>query len=211
MAIYDFKKKPNLTTKEGETEVLYPSIVYTGKVTTRELLETLASRSTFRAGEVEGALTELVKLVGEYVGKGYHVELGDFGVFSGKIKSRMVADKKDIRSRSIAFNGVNFRASKEFRSKAVGDLERSPVWKFRNSRQMEEEERKQRMLAYIDKHGFINRVAYTRLTGRLKDVALKDLKEFVGQGIISRVGYGNQLHFVRTNEEAFPSPSPSRI
>lgn len=211
MAIYDFKKKPNLTTKEGETEVLYPSIVYTGKVTTRELLETLASRSTFRAGEVEGALTELVKLVGEYVGKGFHVELGDFGVFSGKIKSRMVADKKDIRSRSIAFNGVNFRASKEFRAKAVGDLERSPVWKFHNSRQMEEEERKRRMLAYIDKHGFINRVAYTRLTGRLKDMALKDLKEFVEQGIISRVGYGNQLHFVRTNEEAFLSPSPSRI
>lgn len=204
MAIYDFKKKPALTTKEGETEVLYPSIVYTGKITTRELLETLASRSTFRAGEIEGALTELVKLVGEYVGKGYHVELGDFGVFSGKIKSRMVADKSDIRSRSIAFNGVNFRASKEFRGKAVGDLERSAAWKFRESKQMSEGERKRRMLAYIDKHGFINRVAYTRLTGRLKDTALKDLKEFAEQGIIRRVGWGNQLHFVRvetiTNE-----------
>lgn len=204
MAIYDFKKKPALTTKEGDKEVLYPSIVYTGKVTTRELLETLASRSTFRAGEIEGALIELVKLVGEYVGKGFQVELGDFGVFSGKIKSRMVADKMDIRSRSIYFNGVNFRASKEFRAKVSGNLERSPVWKFRNSRQMKEDERKRRMLMYIDKHGFINRTTYTRLTGRLKDRALKDLKAFVEQGIICRKGWGNQLHFVRveaiTNE-----------
>lgn len=206
MAIYDFKKKPALTTKEGEKEVLYPSIVYTGKITTHELLETLASRSTFRAGEVEGALIELVKLVGEFVGKGFHVELGDFGVFSGKIKSRMVADKSDIRSRSIAFNGVNFRASKEFRAKAVGDLERSAAWKFRASKQMAEEERKRRMLAYIDKHGFINRVAYTRLTGRLKDTALKDLKEFAEQGIIQRVGRGNQLHFVRVEAEQNSNP-----
>lgn len=206
MAIYDFKKKPALTTKEGEKEVLYPSIVYTGKITTHELLETLASRSTFRAGEVEGALIELVKLVGEFVGKGFHVELGDFGVFSGKIKSRMVADKNDIRSRSIAFNGVNFRASKEFRAKAAGDLERSPVWKFRESKQMAEEERKRRMLAYIDKHGFINRVTYTRLTGRLKDTALKDLKEFAAQGIIRRVGWGNQLHFVRAEAEQSSNP-----
>ena len=27
MAYYDFKKKPALTTKEGEKDVLYPSIV----------------------------------------------------------------------------------------------------------------------------------------------------------------------------------------
>ncbi|MEG0648044.1 MAG: DNA-binding protein, partial [Bacteroides sp.] len=53
MALYDFKKKPALTTKEGEKEVLYPSIVYTGKIGTRELLNELAGRSTFQAGEIE--------------------------------------------------------------------------------------------------------------------------------------------------------------
>ncbi|MCP3894927.1 MULTISPECIES: HU family DNA-binding protein [Bacteroides] len=201
MALYDFKKKPALTTKEGEKEVLYPSIVYTGKIGTRELLNELAGRSTFQAGEIEGALMELVKLVGDYLGRGYHVELGDFGVFSGKIKSRMVADKKDIRSRSIYFNGVNFRASKEFRAKVSGELERSRVLKFRKSRQLPEEELQRRLLNHLDQHGFINRTTYTQITGRLKDVALADLKKFVQQGLIQSMGRGNQLHFIKTKEE----------
>ena len=197
MALYDFKKKPALTTKEGEKEVLYPSIVYTGKVSTRELLNELAGRSSFRAGEIEGALTELVSLVGEYLGRGYHVELGDFGVFSGKIKSRMVADKKDIRARSIDFNGVSFRASKEFRGKVTGDLERSKTLKFRKSSQLTEEELKRRLLNYIDEHGFISRAVYTRITGRLKDLALSDLNKFVEQGTIKKMSQGNQMHFIK--------------
>jgi hypothetical protein len=32
MAYYDFKKKPALTTKEGEKDVLYPSIVFNGTI-----------------------------------------------------------------------------------------------------------------------------------------------------------------------------------
>ena len=45
-------------------------------------------------GVVEGTLMELVDLVGEYIGQGYRVEVGEFGYFSGKIKSRLVKEKK---------------------------------------------------------------------------------------------------------------------
>ena len=37
MAFYDLKKKPALTTKEGEKETLYPSIVYSGTLSAREI------------------------------------------------------------------------------------------------------------------------------------------------------------------------------
>lgn len=201
MAIYDFKKKPALTTKEGEKEVLYPGIVYLRTISTKEILDELSQRTTFNVGEVEGALVGLVDIVGEYIGRGYRVELGDFGVFSGKLKSRMVADPKELRCNSIEFNGVNFRASKRFKSRSVGQLERDKKWKFRNSSKMNTEECRRRMLAHLDEHGFINRVTYTALTGRLKDVALKDLKEFAAEGLIERIGRGNQMHFVRTKDK----------
>ena len=106
MAYYDFKKKPALTTKEGEKDVLYPSIVFNGTINTKQLLKQLVARTGYKPGVVEGTLMELVDLVGEYIGQGYRVEVGEFGYFSGKIKSRLVKDKKDLRSPSIQFNGV---------------------------------------------------------------------------------------------------------
>ena len=115
MAYYDFKKKPALTTKEGEKDVLYPSIVFNGTINTKQLLKQLVARTGYKPGVVEGTLMELVDLVGEYIGQGYRVEVGEFGYFSGKIKSRLVKDKKDLRSPSIQFNGVNFLASKTFK------------------------------------------------------------------------------------------------
>ena len=198
MAYYDFKKKPVLTTKEGEKDVLYPGIVYSGKITSEELIRELAEHSSFNAGEIEGALKYLLKLTGKFLGEGYQVELGDFGVFSGKITSRKVENPQEIRSRSIYFNGVNFRPSKTLKEHVYGELKRDKWMKFRQSNDcLNIEQRKQRMMKYIDEHGFINRVTYTQQTGRLKDVALKDLHEFVKEGIIERRGRGNQMYFVK--------------
>lgn len=197
MAFYDLKKKPALTTKEGEKETLYPSIVYNGTISTKELLERVSQQSGFKVGDMEGALMTILDVASYYIGQGYRVELGDFGYFSGKIKSRMVANKKDLRSGSIRFNGVNFLASKQFRLKAAGDLERTPLRSFRNSSQLSMEELERRLIAHLEKHGFITRSTYTQLTGRLKNKALDDLKGFVEKGIIEKKGMRNQMHFVQ--------------
>lgn len=212
MAEYDLKKKPAFTTKEGETAVLYPSIVHCGKLTTEKLAQLISERSTFTPGDIEGLLKELVNVAGEYIGEGYIVELGDFGTFTGKLKARrLVADKKEMRSTSISFNGVNFRASKKFKSMAVGTLSRADGRSFKHSSAMSEEERKRRLLAHIEKNGFIRRKDYTLLTGRLKDLALKDLKKFKEEGLIQSCGRGNQLYFIKAtigSEEAGIHPNP---
>lgn len=200
MAFYDFKKKPALTTKEGEKETLYPSIVYNGTISTKELLERAAQQSGFKVGDMEGTLMTLFKVASYYIGEGYRVELGEFGYFSGRIKSRMVANKKEIRATSIRFNGVNFLASKEFRQRSAGDLERTPNRTFKSSSQLSEAELERRLMTYIEKNGFITRSTYTRLTGRLKNKALEDLRGFVSKGVIEEKGMGNQMHFVQAKE-----------
>lgn len=196
MAYYNLKKKPSLTTKEGEKETMYADIVYSGTITAERLIRTVAQRTGFKEGMIEGILSELQNETLEYLSEGYRVELGEFGFFSAKVKSRLVENKNDLRSNSVSFDGVNFRASKSFRTGIRGDLERRRCIGFRTSKEWDREQLKQIVLQHIRKHGFITRTTYTELTGRLKNSALADLKSFAAEGIIKRVGRGNQMHFI---------------
>ena len=197
MAFYNLKKKPALTTKEGETETMYADIVYSGTIPAERLIRGVAKRTGFKEGVIEGILMELKEDVLQYLGEGYRVELGEFGFFSAKVKaSRLVANKNDIRSESVAFNGVNFRASKSMRVGIRGDLERRKCVDFNTSCKWDRENLKKLVLQYIGEHGFITRTTYTELTGRLKNTALDDLKSFAAEGIIKRAGRGNQMHFI---------------
>ena len=197
MAFYNLKKKPALTTKEGETETMYADIVYSGTIPAERLIRGVAKRTGFKEGVIEGILMELKDDVLQYLGEGYRVELGEFGFFSAKVKaSRLVANKNDIRSESVAFNGVNFRASKSMRVGIRGDLERRKCVDFNTSRKWGRDNLKKLVLQYIGEHGFITRATYTQLTGRLKNTALDDLKSFAAEGIIKRGGGGNQMHFI---------------
>ena len=197
MAFYNLKKKPALTTKEGETETMYADIVYSGTIPAERLIRGVAKRTGFKEGVIEGILMELKDDVLQYLGEGYRVELGEFGFFSAKVKaSRLVANKNDLRSESVAFNGVNFRASKSMRVGIRGDLERRKCVDFNTSRKWGRDNLKKLVLQYIGEHGFITRTTYTELTGRLKNTALDDLKSFAAEGIIKREGRGNQMHFI---------------
>lgn len=196
MAYYNLKKKPSLTTKEGEKETMYADIVYSGTITAERLIRTVAQRTGFKEGMIEGILSELQNETLEYLSEGYRVELGEFGFFSAKVKSRLVENKNDLRSNSVSFDGVNFRASKSFRTDIRGDLERRRCIGFRTSKEWDREQLEQIVLQHIRKHGFITRTTYTEITGRLKNSALADLKSFAAEGIIKRVGRGNQMHFI---------------
>ena len=197
MAFYNLKKKPALTTKEGETETMYADIVYSGTIPAERLIRGVAKRTGFKEGVIEGILMELKDDVLQYLGEGYRVELGEFGFFSAKVKaSRLVANKNDIRSESVAFNGVNFRASKSMRVGIRGDLERRKCVDFNTSRKWDRNNLEKLVLQYIGEYGFITRATYTQLTGRLKNTALDDLKSFAAEGIIKREGRGNQMHFI---------------
>ena len=182
MAFYNLKKKPALTTKEGETETMYADIVYSGTIPAERLIRGVAKRTGFKEGVIEGILIELKEDVLQYLGEGYRVEL--------------VANKNDIRSESVAFNGVNFRASKSMRVGIRGDLERRKCVDFNTSRKWDRNNLEKLVLQYIGEHGFITRATYTQLTGRLKNTALDDLKSFAAEGIIKREGRGNQMHFI---------------
>jgi len=185
-AEYDFIEKPN---PEGDNspQPLYPRIVIKGKITTEELIKKIAVRTTFDTAELLAAVKLLSESLAYYVSEGYRVELGDIGYFTASLKSRPVMNKKEIRSSSIHFNGVNFRAKTSFKKEIRGELVRAGSG-FRKSSNLPLETRKMRMERYVKEHSFITRIKYSELTGLLKGLALKDLNQWVEEGYLQKEG-----------------------
>ncbi|MDD3160726.1 MAG: DNA-binding protein [Bacteroidales bacterium] len=198
-ATYDFKENPN-PKRDGEKQPLHPRIVSKGTISSRDLLETIASGSTFTVGDIEGALAELEKKISLYLKEGYHVELGKLGFFSAKLKSRAVTDKNEIRASSIQFDNVNFRASSWFKKQIQGDLERNGNG-FHASVLLSEAQRRTLLEKYLDTHAFITRTEYSSLTGVLKNRALKELKDLVNQGVLITKGKKSTLIFLRAFQQ----------
>lgn len=194
-ATYDLRENPN-PNKDGKKQPLYPRIVSKGTIPSRELLEEISSGSTFNVGELEGALSALSERISFHLKNGYNVELGKLGYFSAKLKARPVMEKDEIRSASVEFDNVNFRASAWFKKHTRGTLERSNRG-FQTSAKLSEEERKDMLEKYLDENTYITRTDYTQLTGLLKNNAMKDLKEFVNQGLLVSSGHRNQMIFLR--------------
>jgi predicted histone-like DNA-binding protein len=197
MAYYDLKKKPALTTKEGEEDVLYPQLITAGTIPAEKLSEYTAQRSGFNKGDIDGVLMSLFDTMSSWINMGYSVEMGDFGFFTGKVKGRLVRKKTDIRAPSIRFGNVNFRPSAKFKKALSGNLERVQEHQFRQSTNFSMEELERRLMNYLDKNGFINIVTYSQLTGRLKWKAAQDLNYFVEKGLIVSRGAWNQKHYVK--------------
>lgn len=203
MAYYDLKKKPSLTTKEGEKEVLYVQAITAGTIPSDEFLELVSKRFGFRKGEIEGVLMSVFDTAADWINKGFAVEIGEFGFFTGKVKgNRLVEKKTDIRAQSIRFNDVNFRPSAKLKKALNGELSRVPTIKFRQSSNLNTKELEERLMNYLDSNPFINRITYSELTGRLKWKATQDLKGFVDKGIIVSRGRGNQKHYVKALRQA---------
>lgn len=198
MAYYDLKKKPALTTREGEKEVLYVQAITVGTIPSDEFLELVSKRSGFRKGEIEGVLMSVFDTATDWINQGFSVEIGEFGFFTGKVKGeRLVEKKADIRAQSIRFNDVNFRPSATFKKALDGELSRVPAIKFRQSSNLSMEDLERRLMNYLDNNPFINRMTYSELTRRLKWKAAQDLAFFVEKGVVVSRGRGNQKHYVK--------------
>lgn len=194
MAQYDLREIPN-PKGDGKPQPLYPRIVSSGTISTRKLFEDIASGSTHSMADLQGAITAITERTAVLLSQGYTVELGKMGYFSASLKARLVDDKKEIRSASIEFDNINFRATKWFRKQLKGKVERSRRG-FKSSSKLSEERRISLLTAYLEEHPFITRADYTELTGLLKNKALSDLKDLVARGILISRKSGNQLIFM---------------
>lgn len=153
--------------------------------------------SSFTEGDVKGLMSLFESEIANYLQEGYSVQLGQLGYFSPKLKARPVDDRKDIRSASIKTSNVNFRTSAWLRKNAQGIAERSPLHFQKSEESVSRDERIVLLNTYLETHSFIAASDYCKLTGLLKNKALRELHSLVEAGVIEREGRVPHLVFIK--------------
>lgn len=198
-ADYDFRRKPN-EKGDGEVQPLYPRIVSKGTIDSKRLFREIAEASSFTEGDLAGIMVAFQEKVSYYLSEGYHVKLEEIGYFSSSLKARPVMDKKEIRSVSISFDNVNFRATPWFRRRSSGTVTRAKFG-FQESSNLPEETRRSRLEAFLAKNHFITRREYSQITGLLKGKAQRELNLLVENGVLNTRGYGNRIVYLKSDNQ----------
>ena len=77
---YNIVERGNPSNREAPKKY-YPSIHSSGRVTTREMAEMAADRSTLTTADMMAAIETFLSIVPQQLAKGNIVELGEFGSF----------------------------------------------------------------------------------------------------------------------------------
>lgn len=93
----------------------YPSIQSSGRVTTRELAEMAAERSTLSTMDMMAAIESFLTIIPQQLAKGNIVELGEFGSYWLKTTSEGVASAEDVRASQIVSILPRFNPGKKFK------------------------------------------------------------------------------------------------
>lgn len=196
-AWYEFGKIPH-PAEEGES-LLYPRIVSTKTVTTRELAKDIADGTTLNAGEVQAALFMLVQRIRRHLADGERVQLDDLGYFSLALEcTRPVSDPSEVRAESIRLKDINFRPCKSMLEETQSLLKpvRYPV-KPREASKLSEEAIKARLDAYFQRTPAITRTNFMQITGIGRLRAYEELNRLLEEGYLRRVGGGRNVMYLK--------------
>lgn len=93
----------------------YPSIQSSGRVTTRELAEMAAQRSTLSKMDMMAAIESFLEIIPEQLAKGNIVELGEFGSFWLRSTSEGAETPEEVRASQITSILPRFNPGKVFK------------------------------------------------------------------------------------------------
>ncbi len=116
---YTFVQRINPHEPEAPKK-FYPSIQSTGRVTTRELAEMAAQRSTISTMDVMAVIEALLAIIPEQMVKGNIVELGDFGNFWLRAETTGVDTEEEANVDQIERVKARFRPAKQFKKLLIG-------------------------------------------------------------------------------------------
>ena len=185
-ALYDLFRTPQ---PKGEKKVRYHArSVVTGKISTQHLVRTIAQRSAFKEGVVTGVLMALEDVRCESLAEGNSVQLDGVGAFRISAKSPSVRDRHEIRSESIEFKGIVYKADK----KLLRKLRTTKFLRTKNSHcsvDICEIEIDGVLTEHFKEHDYITTKELEQLCGLSNATALRRLKNRVNEGKLTHPGH----------------------
>ena len=185
-ALYDLFRTPQ---PKDEKKVRYHArSVVTGKVSTRDLVRSIAGRSAFKEGVVTGVLMALEDALRDALAEGKSVQLDGVGAFRISAKSPSVRDRHEIRAESIEFKGVVYKADRNL-------LRKLSTTKFMRTKysqcsaDVSEIEIDGLLMEYFKEHDYITTKEMQLLCGLSNATALRRLKQRVEEGKLTHPGH----------------------
>ena len=111
---YNIVERGNPSNREAPKK-FYPSILSSGRVTTRELAEMAAQRSTMSSIDMMAAIESFLAIIPEQLAKGNIVELGEFGNFWLRIEAEGAETEDAVRADLITAVKPRFNPGKLFK------------------------------------------------------------------------------------------------
>ncbi|MDR1005618.1 MAG: HU family DNA-binding protein [Bacteroidales bacterium] len=118
---YQYKVKEKKVNLTGETQYkFFATPVSMGQVSTDEIINEIAERTTLAPSDLVGAITALSSIITEKIKRGYSVKLDRLGTFGLSITSDGFSDAAKCTPAKVKAKKVWFRADKRMKE-AVSD------------------------------------------------------------------------------------------
>lgn len=184
--------------REGEEKpTLHARAINIQTVNTDKLAETIEGMSTFTVADIKGAIKAIGERLCFFLSNSQSVHLEGIGTFSVTLKCKQqVVNKKDIRSASIEFKNVEFRADPELKKRLRNArIERREGTS--NKKSYNSDIRQKRILWYIKNYGSINQSVAASLNQCTRQKAKADLEQLLEDNQIQKNWCGKRAFYVR--------------
>ena len=140
----------------------------------------VCERGSISPADVKAVLDSFVWVIGHSLKYGDNVELEGLGHFSPSLRTQKLPDGRSV----IKLDNVNFRCSEKLKK----ELKSVRLEKAKSAPCYLPEERKTRILDYLEHNESITTITYTKLNACSRYQATADLKKYVEEGLLCRVG-----------------------
>lgn len=159
-----------------------------GTVKMDDLCEIICQRGSICSADVKAVLDSFVWAIGHSLKYGDNVKLEDLGHFSPSLRTRELSDGE----MGVSVDSVNFRCSKKLKK----ELKKAVLERVKTPKKRSLNERKKQLICYLEQREHITTRGYSILNGCSRYQAEKDLKQFVADKEIYKLGRGTHVMFV---------------
>ncbi|WP_106827916.1 HU family DNA-binding protein [Parabacteroides pacaensis] len=179
--VYDAPKN------SGKKNGVCARVISYGTKRDREIYEYISDCCSLTSSDIKGVLEALTEYIGMQISYGYNVELDGLGHFSAAVRTKQEINENGKEVFRVNIDKVNFRCSN--RLKEMIKRESPQKVERYNQKKNTLEERKGKMLEYLQANPYMNVTQYARQNGCTPYRAGIDIKQFVEEGIIKAEGY----------------------
>lgn len=179
----------------GRKDGICARVISAGTKRDKEIYKFINDCCSLTPSDIKGVLEALTAYIEMMLSYGYNVELEGLGHFSPAVRTEKETNAQGKEVYKVKLYGVNFRSSTRLKEA----IKKSKPEKVKRNNQVVNtlEERKVKMLAYLETHLYMNAAEYARQNACTSYRANLDIKQFLKEGVIKAEGYSTHKIYMR--------------